>query len=181
MDGTAVRKIQVCGGDVRVSESERDIFSTVLGSCIAACIYDPVAGIGGMNHFLLPHSHRDGQNARYGDDSMPRLLKQLQHRGALRQRLVARVYGGARILACEKDIGQMNIEFADNFLRENQIPIIACDVGGQTARWVDFHPVTGRAFVRVPSSRSRMIPELLTAALSASTDLLAAKAARAGK
>ncbi|MGV3552524.1 chemotaxis protein CheD [Rhizobium sp.] len=181
MEMQAVRKIQICGGDIRVSHNERDILSTVLGSCIAACIYDPVAGIGGMNHYLLPHNRKQGQNPRYGDDAMPKLIRQLQTRGAGLNRLVARVYGGARILACEKDIGLMNIEFADRFLREHGIPIIACDVGGQTARWVDFHPASGYAVVREPSSRSRMIPELLAAALSIPRETQGTKASRAGK
>lgn len=181
MDGTAVRKIHVCGGDIRVSDSGRDIFSTVLGSCIATCIYDPVARIGGMNHFLLPYNHKDRHNTRYGDDSLARLLTQLNMRGADRHRLVAKVYGGARVLTGDVDIGRMNIEFADSFLRESNIRIIEFDVGGQTARWVDFHPTTGRAFVRAAGGRARAVPELLQVALATSIEVPVRRLARAGK
>ena len=100
MDGIDTRTIQVCGGDCLVSGNKDDLFCTILGSCVAACIYDPVAGIGGMNHYLLPHARAsDGRNTRYGDDALPRLLEQLCRAGALQHRLRAKLYGGARTLA----------------------------------------------------------------------------------
>jgi chemotaxis protein CheD len=180
VDKNSVRKTQICGGEYRVSDNERDLFSTVLGSCIAACIYDPVAGIGGMNHYLLPFNHKQGQNARYGDDALPRLVKHLHLRGAARHRLVAKVYGGARILAGDVDIGQMNIDFADRFLHASDIPIVAFDVGGHAARWVDFHPATGRAFVRLAGARARAAPELLKLALAVSVPAPLPKVAGTG-
>lgn len=181
MDGIAARKIQVCGGDCRVSDAERDILSTVLGSCIAACIYDPVANLGGMNHYVLPYNNGSMHNTRYGDDALPRLIKQLQFRGADRRRLVAKIFGGARILAGDADIGQMNIDFAERFLQESDIPIVDSDIGGQSARWVDFHPVSGRSFVRTPHSRNRITPELLRAALVDPAQSRQQRLARAGK
>jgi chemotaxis protein CheD len=176
----AIRKIQICGGDCRVSESERDIFATVLGSCITACIYDPVAGLGGMNHYVLPHNNGEMPNTRYGDDAMPRLLKLLHMRGAVRERLVAKVYGGARILSADADIGRMNIDFIERFLREAGIPIVDGDVGGRLARWVDFHPRTGRALVRTAASRTRPAPDVLETALALSPERPSPKRARAG-
>jgi chemotaxis protein CheD len=157
MDGIDTRIFQVCGGDCLVSTNKSDLFCTVLGSCIAACIYDPVAGIGGMNHYLLPHTRRpDGRNARYGDEAMPRLLEQLCRAGAVRHRLRAKLYGGARTLSCDADIGEMNITLALEFLSEHDIPVVDTDLGGRTARVIKFHPATGRSFIR--TTRRRKLP-----------------------
>jgi chemotaxis protein CheD len=148
MKTSEFHKIQINGGDCRVSRRPRDIFCTVLGSCVAICIFDPVARIGGMNHYLLPHN-RGGDSMRYGEDASRRLLALLLRAGAVRHRLAAKLYGGARILSGDADIGRMNIDFGCDFLRDNDIPIIEWDLGGEAARWVDFHPVTGRAAVRI--------------------------------
>lgn len=155
MDGVTNRIIQVCSGDCLVSEDRADLFYTVLGSCIAACIYDPVAGVGGMNHYLLPHNRKhEAESARYGDEALPRLLEKLYRRGALHHRLRAKLYGGARTLACDADIGEMNIALAHRFLRGHDIPIADTDLGGRAARWIKFHPATGRSFIRSTSSQA---------------------------
>lgn len=152
MHGIATRISQICGGDCRVSQDAADIFYTVLGSCIAACIYDPVAGVGGMNHYLLPYNKKqDRQSMRYGDEALPRLLEQLCRRGAAPHRLKAKIYGGASTLACDADIGGMNIALAHQFLQHNSIPIADTDLGGRAARWIKFFPTTGRTLIRVSS------------------------------
>jgi chemotaxis protein CheD len=148
MDAWAGRKIHVNGGDCVVADNDRRTLSTVLGSCIAACLYDPVRGVGGMNHYLLPKNPGPVANTRYGEDSFPRLLQKLDLRGAAPCRLVAKIFGGARMLPGEVDIGLANIEFAEMFLRQNNIPIVDTDVGGHAARWIDFHPTTGRVSIR---------------------------------
>lgn len=152
MYGIATRITQICGGDCLVSGDAADMFHTVLGSCIAACIFDPVAGVGGMNHYLLPHNKQDEQNMRYGDEALPRLLEQLCRKGAAPRRLKAKLYGGASTLACDADIGEMNIALAHRFLRHHNIPIADTDLGGRSARWIKFHPTTGRSFIRVTSN-----------------------------
>jgi len=152
MNGITTRITQICGGDCLVSEDKTDLFYTVLGSCIAACIYDPVAGIGGMNHYLLPYNKKQEQSARYGDEALPRLLEALCREGAAPHRLKAKLYGGASTLACDADIGAMNIALAHQFLQHNNIPIADADLGGRAARWIKFHPVTGRSFIRVTSN-----------------------------
>lgn len=153
MNDMASRITQICGGDCLVSEDTTDLFYTVLGSCIAACIYDPVAGIGGMNHYLLPfNKKREGQNARYGDDALPRLLEELYRKGAAPYRLKAKIYGGASTLACDADIGEMNTALARQFMDDNNIPLADTDLGGRAARWIKFHPATGRSFIRVTSN-----------------------------
>lgn len=155
MDGADTRRIQICGGDCVVSEDRLDMFYTVLGSCLAACIFDPVAGIGGMNHYLLPRNKKhEAENARYGDEALPRLLQQLYRRGAAPHRLRAKLYGGARTLACDADIGEMNIALARQFMLENNIEITDTDVGGRTARWIKFFPTTGRTLIRTTSHKT---------------------------
>ena len=149
MNGTGIRNIQVGGGDCFVSGDALDLFCTVLGSCIAACIYDPVARIGGMNHYILPHSRDEGHSARYGDEALPLLLEQVCRAGAQRHRLYAKLYGGARTLVRDTDIGQMNIALARRFLDINRIALADTDLGGRSARWIKFHPASGHSIIRV--------------------------------
>jgi chemotaxis protein CheD len=153
MNRQTKRVTQICGGDCVVSGDDTDLFYTVLGSCIAACIYDPVAGIGGMNHYLLPYyKKQDQRSARYGEEALPRLLELLYRHGAQPHRLKAKLYGGASTLACEADIGAMNIELAHRFLQHHNLPLVDTDLGGRAARWIKFHPATGKSFIRVTSN-----------------------------
>lgn len=159
----ADRNYMVKGGDYPVSDKHDLTLCTVLGSCISACLYDPVAGIGGMNHYLLPynsgpHGSRDVLNARYGHDAFILLLRRLVRRGAASERLVAKIYGGAQMLNCEVEIGRTNIDLAESFLQERGIPIIASDVGGRSARWVNFQPASGESNVRIAGRRAP-VPE----------------------
>mgnify|MGYP002775749079 FL=1 len=181
MVGIDVRKTQICGGDCLVSGNGQDLFCTVLGSCVAACIYDPVAGLGGMNHYLLPHNKNGKENTRYGNDALPRLLKQLYSRGADRYRLVAKIYGGARILSKDADIGQMNIDFARRFLWERNIPIVDADHGGLSARWIDFHPASGWTFIKAATREAAVIREDTRVANGDGVDPHAGRALRAAR
>lgn len=149
MNSTSIRNIQVGGGDCLVSGDELDVFCTVLGSCIAACVYDPVAGVGGMNHYLLPYSRDEAHSARYGDEALPLLLELVYRAGASRHRLCAKLYGGARTLVHETDIGQMNTMMARHFFEINRIAVTDTDLGGRTARWIKFHPASGHSVIRV--------------------------------
>lgn len=122
------------------------MFSTVLGSCIAACLYDAENGVGGMNHFLLPStSSQDSKNARYGVHAMELLINGVLKKGATRQHLKAKVFGGAKMSANLSDIGLSNAEFVQRFLRDEGISCVSSSVGGTSARRVRFHPVTGNA------------------------------------
>lgn len=163
MNSTSLRNIQVGGGDCIVSRDELDVFCTVLGSCIAACVYDPVAGIGGMNHYLLPFSHDATHSTRYGDEALPHLLEGVCRAGASRHRLCAKLYGGARTLVHDTDIGLMNIMLARNFFQINRITVTDTDVGGRTARWIKFHPASGHSIIRTtaePVAASGGMPRL---------------------
>ncbi|WP_374011600.1 chemoreceptor glutamine deamidase CheD [Pseudoxanthomonas koreensis] len=127
---------------------------TVLGSCVAACIRDPLLNIGGMNHFLLPEGNSgDGAPARYGSYAMEVLINELLKRGGSRKRLEAKVFGGANVLKgfTSNPVGTRNAEFVRTYLDAEQIPVIAEDLCGIHPRKVWFFPDTGKVMVhRLP-------------------------------
>jgi chemotaxis protein CheD len=125
---------------------------TVLGSCVSTCLMDPVARIGGMNHFMLPD--RTGSQsvvsepARYGAHAMEMLINNLLTMGANRGRLIAKVFGAGRVLPGMSDVGARNAEFALDYLSREGITVSAKDVGGNHARKVYFFVETGRVLVK---------------------------------
>lgn len=126
---------------------------TVLGSCVSACLRDPVAGVGGMNHFMLPFSElgeRAGTSARYGSFAMEILVNDLLKQGARRGRLEAKIFGGGNVLRgfTVNHVGERNIAFVREYLRTEGIPIVAEDVGVKHARKLCYVPTSGKAFVR---------------------------------
>ena len=138
--------VQVLPGDIYVTADD-EMVSTVLGSCVAACVRDPASGIGGMNHFMLPKppsSDPDGTSARYGVYALECLLNQILRRGGRRSELEVKVFGGGRVLRGGSDIGRINIEFVHAFFRDEGMRILSEDVGGQFARRVRYWPRTGR-------------------------------------
>lgn len=147
--------IQVMPGDCLISKGDKTL-STLLGSCVSACIYDWVKGIGGMNHFMLPvqgsldptRASTD-KSARYGDFAMELLINRCMTQGADRKHLVAKVFGGAAVLGgVSSQIGIRNAEFALSYLQIEGIKVLAVDLGGQSARKIDFHPRNGRVELR---------------------------------
>lgn len=143
------RKINIVQGENYVDDDPRTVLTTILGSCIAACIWDGVAGIGGMNHFLLPGdgSRRQpgGDAMRFGVHAMELLLNALLRRGAVKSRMQAKLFGGARMIKGLTDIGEMNASFAEHFLREEEINLVGGSLRGDQGRRIQFWPHTGRA------------------------------------
>lgn len=142
-------KVHVIQGEHAVSTHADALMTTVLGSCVAACLHDPVNGIGGMNHFLLAEA-ADGarvreEEMRYGAYAMEVLINGLMKLGARRDRLEAKLFGGAKLFDSLNDIGAANASFARRFLEDEGIPIVAASLGGRRARRVEFWPVSGRA------------------------------------
>ncbi len=145
-------RITVMQGQAYVGTGANEILTTVLGSCIACCMYDPVARVGGMNHFLLAEpSPNSGTvvDQNYGIYLMELLINQMMTRGGVKSRMKAHIYGGANMHAGMTRIGDANAVFATNFLADEKIPLIRKDVGGDTARRVDFDPVMGRTRCRI--------------------------------
>ena len=129
------------------------LLDTVLGSCIAACLYDPVSGIGGMNHFMLPEGAvpENPTSTRYGVNAMELLISHLMKLGGERRRFQAKVFGGGHVLKIRESLDgvpQRNIDFVRLFLETEQIPVIREDVGGYQPRRVLFHTHTGKVFLK---------------------------------
>lgn len=140
------RCLHVTQGQYEVSDRPQDVLVTVLGSCIATCLTDPVAGVGGMNHFLLPgEASQRGRETRYGINAMELLINAILKAGGQIGRLEAKVFGGAHTAAAPFAIGQANAEFAFWFLRNEGIRCIGQDVGGARARKLRYWPATGQA------------------------------------
>lgn len=140
-------KITVIQGEYRISERDDVVLSTLLGSCVAMCLFDPVAHIGGLNHFLLPGTggqEESDRSLRYGAYSVELLVNGLLSKGASRTRLQAKLFGGARMLAGLTDLGHRNAEFAENYLKEENIPLIGSSLRGERGRRLEFWPYTGR-------------------------------------
>ena len=138
------RKIHVIQGEFHVSSDADAVMTTILGSCVAACIRDPAAGIGGMNHFLLP-GEDGGEGLRYGVQSMELLLNALLRRGARRDRLEVKLFGGARLFGGLTDVGSQNAAFAERFVRDEGLRHTGGSMLGERARRIQFWPVSGRA------------------------------------
>ena len=141
-------------GDCLVGGEEDLTFSTLLGSCVSACVRDTEARVGGMNHFLLAEPSgnardRYGASARYGAFAMEQLINKVLTRGSGRKaNLEIKIFGGGLINSTLTDIGAKNIEFVHEFLSNEGYPVAGEDVGGNYARRVMFKPYSGRAFVK---------------------------------
>lgn len=140
-------RINLIQGEVQVDDRPEAYISTLLGSCVAACIRDPGAGIGGMNHFLLPGgaTASSGRVESYGLYLMELLINGLLKKGARRHALEAKLFGGARTMDGLSDIGAKNVDFARRFLSVEGIAFAGGSVGGLVGRRIEYWPVSGRA------------------------------------
>ncbi len=131
------------------------LLTTVLGSCVSACVRDRTAGVGGMNHFMLPEdsepTRRDACSAmRYGAYAMAMLFSELFKAGAKRERLEAKVFGGGAVLThmTKLNIGDRNADFVLRYLEAEQVPVVSQDLRGSLPRRINYFPSTGRVTVR---------------------------------
>ena len=143
------KRVSIVQGELHVASVPGTVIATLLGSCVAACLQDPVARVGGMNHFLLGEPGTDCRVGaedmyRYGIHAMELLINAMMQRGAQRSRLRAHLYGGANIVAGLGEIGSRNVAFARNFMENEGIAIGRCGLGGGQARKVEFMPYEGR-------------------------------------
>ena len=139
------RRLHVIRGEHFVSSDPAVVLATVPGSCVAACIRDPEAGVGGMNHFLLPGASENRRVAiSHGVHAMELLVNDLLRHGARRDRLEAKLFGGARMLEGLTDVGDQNAAFAERFLRDEGIVCLGGSLRGEHARRVQFWPESGR-------------------------------------
>lgn len=140
---------QILPGEFYVTR-EDELITTLLGSCVAACVRDPRTGMGGMNHFMLPEGS-DGastawierESTRYGDFAMEQLINELMKRGARRQDLQVKLAGGGQMYDSNANVGEQNAEFAVRYLKEEGIRVLASDLGGAWPRRVRYLPREG--------------------------------------
>ncbi|MGZ4960381.1 MAG: chemotaxis protein CheD [Methylomonas sp.] len=144
------RRIIIQPGEYYVSRLD-EIISTLLGSCVAACLFDPVNRVFGMNHFLLAyrhHAHRtpiiESEEGRYGIYAMELLINEMMKQGADRHKLQAKCFGGGNVLSLREDnenrqtIGEINVAFIRDFLINENIPMVSGSLGGDIGRTVHF-------------------------------------------
>lgn len=146
--------VSVHQGQFEVSNDPKVTLTTVLGSCISVCVCDETNGIGGMNHYLLSGTTQaPSTNLKYGVHAMELLINGLMRNGAKRDQLKAKVFGGAQLNQSFGHIGVENAKFAENFLRDEGIPVVVRETGGAAARRLNYHPVTGQARVLKTDSK----------------------------
>lgn len=141
--------VKVLPGEYFVS-SEDLVIMTVLGSCIAACIWDTKARTGGMNHFMLPDGDSADGFGRYGSYAMELLINEMIKVGARRETMQAKIFGGAAVMAgfTTMNVGERNTRFVLDYLATERIPVISQDVLDIHPRKVCFFPVTGKVLVK---------------------------------
>lgn len=139
--------VKLYSGGCYTTSHPGELIVTILGSCIACCANDPVAKVGGMNHFLLP-GDKSSDSARFGVNAMELLLNGLMKFGAKKERLQIKIFGGSNLLNNVTKIGDKNVAFIKEFLKNEGLTIQAMDVGGSTPRRVHFEPDTGKVMVR---------------------------------
>ena len=134
-----------------------ELITTVLGSCVSACIRDRILGIGGMNHFLLPLNKGEAWSAkteiaslpnRYGNYAMEHMINDILKNGGKKKNLEVKIFGGSQIIQGMTSIGESNINFVRNYLEVEELNIVAADVGGVNPRKVNYFPKTGKVMVK---------------------------------
>lgn len=129
-----------------------EVMCTVLGSCVSACMRDPVAGVAGMNHFLLPSTDRSDLDltARYGVHAMELLINGLLRAGARRQRIEVKLFGGANLMQSRTDnnVGHNNARFALAFVKQEGLGLVSQDLFGHEPRKIWYFPDTGKVMLR---------------------------------
>jgi chemotaxis protein CheD len=138
-------------GEIYIGAKPTEI-STVLGSCIAVCLYDNIQRIGGMNHYLVPLWNENGlQTPRYGNISIPRLIEGMENIGCNLRNMEAKIFGGGNVIDVKSEemmVGRKNILIAKEILRDYKIPIKASDVGGGKGRRIMMRSDTGKIFLK---------------------------------
>jgi chemotaxis receptor (MCP) glutamine deamidase CheD len=158
----AANRITLYIGEIATSDIGA-VLDTLLGSCVAVCLYDPVLRIGGMNHILLPLCRAGEETPRCGVNAMELLINALMNLGGDRRRFIAKAFGGASVIQGTHlpPIGEKNSQFVRRFLANEKIPLVAERLGGDHAVHLYFHTDTGKAIVRTVDGSS--LPILLRA------------------
>ena len=143
-------KTHITQGEWAVGNDPEMVISTILGSCVSCCLWDPEAGVGGMNHMLLTvSSAKTGMCNLAGLNAMELLINDILKNGGNRNRLRAKAFGGARMVAGLSEIGKQNSDFILDFLNKEGIVCEGHSLGGDTARHLMFWPASGRVMQKI--------------------------------
>lgn len=148
---TGVDIVKIISGDWYVTNDKNEMLTTILGSCISACIRDPISGVGGMNHFLLPgdaSSVPTADAARYGAYAMESLINAILKMGGRKERLEVKVFGGGNVINSSARIGSKNAQFIRDFLSKEGYNITSSDLEGEQPRRVHYYPATGKVMLK---------------------------------
>jgi chemotaxis protein CheD len=139
-------------GEFFVSRDPMIVY-TVLGSCISACIRDPVAGVGGMNHFMLPEPKEKahdswGESTRYGSYAMESLINEILKQGGLKSRLELKLFGAGKIYGGQIDVGARNSEWVLNYVKTEGLSVVGRDLGDVCPRKIYYFTESGRVLMK---------------------------------
>jgi chemotaxis protein CheD len=154
--------VKLLPGEFYVTPKSDEVLATILGSCVSACIRDQRAGIGGMNHFMLPLAQGHGwgddpQSTRYGNFAMEKLINELIKSGCSRDRMEIKVFGGGNVTESNQAIGTQNAEFVLRYLQAEGLSCAAQDLGGQLPRRIHYFPATGRVVRRILGGGDKVV------------------------
>ncbi len=153
--------VKIFSGDCYVTSEKGELLITILGSCVAACIRDPVVRVGGMNHFLLPGDYdalgnSANDSARYGVFAMEKLINEILKKGGMKERLEVKLFGGGNVINNSAMIGDKNAKFVRDFIKGENLSIASEDLGGKLPRRVHYYPDSGKVMIRKLSRREDM-------------------------
>ena len=153
------KQYNITQGEYAIADEPGAMISTILGSCVATCLWDPDRHIGGMNHILVAQTSVGGVACDFaGVNAMELLINAMVRRGADRNNLRAKVFGGAKMVRGLSDIGKLNGLFALGFLEREGIPCLGQSLGGTSARHITFFPAEGRAMQKTVESAPELTP-----------------------
>jgi chemotaxis protein CheD len=155
--------VKVLPGEFYVTADPEEVLVTVLGSCVSACIRDPVMKVGGMNHFMLVQNKSGGsgawgnelESARFGYFAMEKLINGMLKRGCARERMEIKVFGGANVTTAKNEIGTENGEFVLRYLKNEGLSCAAQDLGSIYPRRIIYFPMTGKVVRRLLTGRDQ--------------------------
>jgi chemotaxis protein CheD len=155
--------VKILPGEFYVTADPEEVLVTVLGSCVSACIRDPAAQIGGMNHFMLVQNKSGSggawgnelESARFGNFAMEKLINGMLKRGCQRERMEIKVFGGANVTSARNEIGTENGEFVLRYLKAEGLSCAAQDLGGPYPRRIIYFPMTGKVVRRLLTGRDQ--------------------------
>lgn len=163
MENPNKKQVTIKIGELHAA-SEPTVIYTLLGSCVAVCIYDKIKQIGGMNHIFLPGNSKIDSSTRYGENAIKYLIKNICSLGGDRRNLIAKAFGGAHVIPAisqKLGVGSKIVDFVIDYLKKERIEIISHDLGGSKTRKVYFHTDTGMVYVKqlLPKHTNLLIPK----------------------